>query len=128
MPQRKKSLSKKLSTKTINVQNENPHYDEAVVELIRGLNFLIAKANEKQLAVAANILYRAKEDLVFWAVDLQFEESARDKFIFQHLFNDSLVFLGFLAKYVSINDANQKENFIASLEAIGKEYVAMMEG
>ena len=61
--------------------------DNQVILLIHGLNDLIAKANRLRMGTAAKILYFAKEELVHWAVEMNFHETAKDRFINYHLYN-----------------------------------------
>ncbi len=64
--------------------------DSTVANLIQGLNLLAAHARQQGLGNAARILATAKEDLVYWAVDLNFAESPKDRFINQHLYGTNL--------------------------------------
>ncbi|MES2984710.1 MAG: hypothetical protein V4735_05950 [Pseudomonadota bacterium] len=60
--------------------------DDAIAPLIRGLGLLMAHAQTSGLGTAARILSTAREDMVHWAVDMNFHESAKDQFINHHLF------------------------------------------
>ncbi len=60
--------------------------DEAMAKLIAGLNYLVAQSQAANLGTAARILSVAKEDMVHWAVDMNFHESARECFINNQLF------------------------------------------
>lgn len=60
--------------------------DAAIAQLIAGLNYLVAQSQEANLGTAARILCTAKEDMVHWAVDMNFHESARERFINNQLF------------------------------------------
>ena len=60
--------------------------DAAIARLIAGLNYLVAQSQAADLGTAARILCTAKEDLVHWAVDMNFHESARERFINGQLF------------------------------------------
>ncbi len=55
--------------------------DASIAALIAGLNYLTMQAQMANLGTAARILCTAKEDMVHWAVDMNFHESARDQFI-----------------------------------------------
>ncbi len=63
--------------------------DDAMVSLIYGLNFLINKANSSGMYGAARTLQNAKEDLVYWAVQMNFHETPEEKFINKYLYNYS---------------------------------------
>ena len=60
--------------------------DYAIASLIAGMNYLCSQAQLSGLGTAARILSTAKEDLVHWAVDMNFHESARDRFINSQLY------------------------------------------
>ena len=60
--------------------------DAAIAQLIAGLNYLVAQSQAANLGTAARILCTAKEDMVHWAVDMNFHESARERFINGQLF------------------------------------------
>lgn len=59
--------------------------DAAVVSIIRGISLLIAHARRSELGKATQVLSHAKEDLVYWAVDQNFHETADDRFINRHV-------------------------------------------
>ena len=59
--------------------------DAAVVSLIHGVSLLIAHARRSGIGKAIQILSTAKEDLVYWAVDMNFHEAAEDHFINRHM-------------------------------------------
>jgi len=78
--------SKKIFKKRRNPIQKCKHTDDAVIDLIKGLDALIQKAKSKKLAVPVNMLHTTKEDLVYWASDLDFHESKQDRFIYKHLY------------------------------------------
>ena len=57
--------------------------DETIAQLIAGINYLVTQSQAANLGTAARILSTAKEDMVHWAVDMNFHESARERFINQ---------------------------------------------
>lgn len=63
----------------------SPDKDAAVANLIQGLSLLMAHARRQDLGNAARILATAKEDLIYWAVDMNFHETAKDRFLNQQL-------------------------------------------
>jgi len=83
---RNKNIKGKLNYPYSLDSGEAKRKDDAVISLIRGLDLLVIEARKIQLGVAVNILHRAKEDLVYWAADLDFYESKQEKFINKHLF------------------------------------------
>lgn len=64
----------------------NPQCDKAMALLIRGVSLLIAQARHSGMNNAVRILSMAKEDLVYWAVNLNFHETAKEQFINQQLY------------------------------------------
>ena len=69
---------------------EEKYKDNMVVGIIRGLDILKAQATSANLGSAARILHEAKKDLVYWAVEKGFHETAEEKFINQHLYNNEM--------------------------------------
>lgn len=96
--------------------------DEALAALIKGVNMLIAQANGARLGTAVQILHGAKEELVHWAVNMNFHETARDRFIQQHLYDSGLFALGeFLAGVSALEDNEMKSRILCLL---GKAMIA----
>ena len=62
--------------------------EESMETLIRGINALVAHAENSDLGTAARILYAAREELVHWAVTMNFHETAQDRFINQRLYDN----------------------------------------
>ncbi|MBN8531366.1 MAG: hypothetical protein J0L97_05840 [Alphaproteobacteria bacterium] len=95
--------------KAIHRNNENPPHDslrekrmdDTVVAIIRGLDLFSAQASSANLGTAARILQQAKEDLVYWAAKMRFYESAEDKFINQHLYQNQLFVVSDLLNQLS---------------------------
>lgn len=98
-----KNTLRKNSTKPLDRNNREA--DEIVVSAIQGLNFFIAQANNAQLGTMARILHTAKEDLVFWATDMEFYESRKEKLLNMLLYNNSL----FAAPDLIVNLSSAKE-------------------
>lgn len=63
--------------------------EERTLCIIREINSLIALASREGLGSVARMLYAAKEDIVYWAVDMNFHETTKDKFINTHLYSKS---------------------------------------
>lgn len=64
--------------------------DDFVVAIVRGLDLFIAQATSASVGEVARILYHAKQELVYWAVEENFHETPQSKFINQHLYNNDL--------------------------------------
>ncbi len=114
-PQSKASVVKKpkpVSTaKTVEA-----YKDELMVSFISTLNILISQASAAQMGTAARILYTAKEEMVHWAVDMNFHESAKDQFINRHLYESGLLALGdFMARVSDLKDDKMKSEIIRLL-------------
>lgn len=60
--------------------------DAAMASIVRGLNLLASHARHHGLGNAARILASAKEDLVYWAADMNFHESSKDRFTNQPMY------------------------------------------
>ncbi len=65
--------------------------DDTIIYAIQGLDFYIAQASAMKLGKMARILRTAKEELIFWAVDMNFHETKAEKFINQLLYANSFV-------------------------------------
>lgn len=65
--------------------------DDAVINAIQRLDLSIAQANALKLDTMARILHTAKEELVFWAVEMNFHETKADKFINRLLYANSFI-------------------------------------
>lgn len=61
-----------------------------IMSVIETLDLLIAKAGSVEAGTVARILHTAKEDLVYWAVDMNFDETLQEKFINRALYNNSM--------------------------------------
>jgi len=101
----------------IPIQKTDEEYmDEVLVTLTSGLNMLIAQASAARMGMAARILYSAKEDLVHWAVDMNFHETAQDHFVNRHLYDNGQSTLGeFLARINTLQDESMKSEIIRIL-------------
>lgn len=94
----------------------HPGKEETMALLIRGLNTLIAHASSADMATASRILYTAKEELVHWAVNMDFHETAEDRFINHHLCDSGLLALGeFIARVGTMKDGKLKNEIFRLL-------------
>lgn len=64
------------------------HKDEIFLSLVDGINTLIRQARDNDLGHAARLLTTAKEDMVFWAVSMNFHETPEERFINKHLYGN----------------------------------------
>lgn len=64
--------------------------DVATVSIINGLNFLISKANNMGIYAVSRTLNAAKEDLVYWAVQMNYHETLEEKFVNRYLYEINL--------------------------------------
>jgi len=83
---RKGKVKKTFITKKRKIFEKDKHKDEFIINIIKKLDSLKYEAKQEQLGTIVSILQRAKEELVYWAVDWDFYESDRDKFINEHLY------------------------------------------
>ncbi len=58
--------------------------DDAMCSMITGINVLIAQAVAHEMGTAARILCAAKEEMVHWAVSMNYHETASERFINRH--------------------------------------------
>ncbi len=97
-------------------KTDEQHKDDVMVSIINGLNVLIAQASGADMGTASRILYTAKEELVHWAVDMNFHESCKDRFINQHLYDSGLLAIGdFLSRIAEMKDDRMKSEIIRIL-------------
>ena len=78
-------------TEEADVDPAQAQQDNHIILLIHGLTLLIDKANRLGMGTAAKILHFAKEELVHWAVEMNFHETAADRFVNFHLYNLSIL-------------------------------------
>lgn len=98
------NVNSKLNETTLSSQEEE-RIDNVVASTIRGLDILTAKANGAGIGTIARILHNAKEDLVYWAVELDFHETAKEKFINYIMYNNAVfVASDFIAKLNMVKD------------------------
>ena len=64
--------------------------DDTVTATIGVLDILIAQASSTGVGTVARILNTAKEDLVYWAVKMNFHETPQEKFINRLLYQNGL--------------------------------------
>ena len=83
--------SAKLSPAEVAAQKRK---DDAMASIISGLNVLIAQASGADMGMASRILYTAKEELVHWAVDMNFHECSKDRYVNRHLYESGLHAIG----------------------------------
>lgn len=67
------------------VQNNNVHIEKQLLAIIRKINKLITQANSDNMGTAARILCNAREELVYWAIDIHCNETATEQFVNKHL-------------------------------------------
>lgn len=60
--------------------------DDFLISIVQSLNFLIELSCKENLATISRILHVAKEDLVYWASELNYYESPRETFIYKNLY------------------------------------------
>jgi hypothetical protein len=102
--------------------------EEAFLRLIRGLNFLINEASTHKLLTASRILYSAKESLVFWGTNFDFQDSKQDQFINTHLPpNCSSPLSHFIGEYIATSDAPSREDLISALESFRIEHLELLK-
>jgi hypothetical protein len=116
-------IRKKTQRDTKNVTDlplliDHDDKDDAIAAVIAGLNVLIAQASGADMGMAARILYNAKEELVHWAVDMDFHETAKERFINHHLYETGHGALGdVLARVSALQDEQLKNELIRMLGA-----------
>lgn len=64
--------------------------DDTLIATIQGIDLFIAQASSLGLGTMARILRNAKEELVYWATELNLHETSADKFINQLLYTNGL--------------------------------------
>lgn len=63
--------------------------DDFTMDVISMLNNYIREAHSTQCGPVARILHNAKEELIFWAVQMEFHETPAEKFINRHLYQSN---------------------------------------
>ena len=98
--------------------------DDVVLAVIHALNLFIAQATSDSIGPVARILYRAKEDLVYWAVEQGFQETPEEKFVNKYLYgNDLFAASDYLRRLYSTNGiSNAWINY-----GIGKQVFTLVE-
>lgn len=71
-------------------QRTREENDEDILALIKGINDLISQANIADMGMATRILCHAREELVHWAVEMNFHETAEDRFINSQLYCENV--------------------------------------
>lgn len=107
-----------LANKASSTLHPNRNH-EAITAMVHGLDLFIAQANSADLGTAARILHQAKEDIVLWAVTMGFHETAEDKYINRHLYNNCLFAASdFIARLLAMQN---DEKFSGVLKEAEKE-------
>lgn len=101
-------LTKPVKTLTLDA-------DQATSALINGLNALIHQASVAQLGPATRILHQAKEELVHWAVEMDYHESPKEKYINYHMYHCGLQALGEIIARISTMENNSAKGEITRL-------------
>lgn len=109
-------MTKKKNNQATQVQSEHLHKDEVIASIISTVNMLIAQASGADMGMAARILYFAKEELVHWAVDMDFHETSKDRFINRQLYENGLLALGeLLARAGTVKDEKLQGEIVRML-------------
>lgn len=111
--------SSKAGTKTNKDSEHEKRMDDALIHIIQGLDLFIAQASSLQLGTIASILRHAKEDLVFWAADMNFHETRAEAFINRLLYTNSLFAAADFIEKISC--PNNQERLVHSLNNIKTE-------
>jgi len=79
--------------------------DESTVDVIRGINILLLKAESEHLTAITNILKDARESIAWWAVHDDYNESDADRLV-HHLTmdNGAHTALNFMTGFTAIKD------------------------
>lgn len=104
------------------------HNDDFVITVIRGLNLFIAQATSAGCGTVARILHGAKEEIVFWAVNMGFHETLEEKFINQHLYNNDLFAASdFIVKFAASLDRKTRDKILQDIEKVEDVSVALVK-
>jgi len=95
--------------------------DESTVDIVRGINILLLKAESEHLIAITNILKDARESIAWWAVHDDYNESEADRLI-HHLTmdNGAHTALNFMANFTAIKDVlirNELVQMIAQFQS-----------
>lgn len=88
--------------------------EKVIIIIINGVNSLISMAQTTNMGTAAKILYIAKEELVHWAVSMNFHETDTDRFINSHLYNNSDI-IDILRDFVKKTDAESLKRLVDTI-------------
>jgi len=80
-------MAKKLPVKIVS-EKDIKWLDESTVEIVRGINILLMKAQSEHLIAIVNILKDARESIAWWAVRDDYNESDADRLV-HHLTTDN---------------------------------------
>ena len=99
--------------------------DEATVEIIRGLDNLLLRAEAGNFFTIATILKEAKEDIAWWAAYQNYEELPSEKLVRQLTVEDALnIAMKFLTKFTMAKNGATKDEFPQTTEILAiKELV-----
>lgn len=111
----KKLSNKKPSRSAAKYDSLKEKYiDDTFISAIRGLDLFIAQASSARLGTMAEILHTAKEELIYWAVKMNFHETAMDKFINGILYGNAL--FGAADFITACNNKNSRRKLAESLK------------
>jgi len=87
--------------------------DESTVEIVRGVNLLLLKAESEHLIAITNILKDARESIAWWAVHDDYTESEADMLV-HHLTmdNGAHTALNFMASFTAIKDVLVRDELV----------------
>jgi len=99
----KKTSSKEKPSSFASVQAYEDR-DAVILALIKGINMLIMQANASEMSTASRILCNAREELVHWAVDMNFHETVAEQFINEQLYGGHVVHATLVENVASLLD------------------------
>jgi hypothetical protein len=99
-------------------------FDESLVEIIQGLNFLTNAAHKYDLLTPARILCIARNDIILWASRIQdIAPTAEEEKVTHKLLSESGLFLAldFMAKYAALESEEVRKQVFSSLQGLHAE-------
>ena len=103
------------------------HQDEATIEIIRGINHLLIKAEENNFNAISTILKEAKEDVAWWATYQNDSEHAPEKLAHQLTTEDALnIAMNFLSKFRMAKNGAMKEELLRAIELSSMEELVLV--
>ncbi|NDF11800.1 MAG: hypothetical protein EB060_03160 [Proteobacteria bacterium] len=125
MNQKKELSTKELRDETLSKKNQ----DDAMVYAIRCLNLLIARSNHEGLEKMKEILNDAKEELLYWAVEMDFYQDPKSKFINHYLFDNGLFAVAdFVSRFSAIKDKNVRKELLDGMKDFASSLVPDKSG